>query len=106
MVRGVMLAPDQPFSHRAIGQFHNAVLAQAEALGEKADGGLPACRQAGNLEQQLVLARLQPALLRGLLAEAKETAQSIAKLRQGQQQRELRGKLRVGLLHRIYRITM
>lgn len=106
VVRGVVRAPDEAFGDRAIGQFHNAVLAQAEALGEKANGGLPACRQPGNLQQQLMLARLQPALLRGLLAEAEEAAQGITELGECQQQRKLRLGLRAGLLHRIYRITM
>jgi hypothetical protein len=80
VVHGVMGAPYQAFCDGSVGEFDNTVLAQTKALREKTDSGLPACGKPGDLQQQLVLARLQPAVLRSLLAEAEEAAQGIAEL--------------------------
>jgi hypothetical protein len=80
VVHGVMGAPHQAFCDGSVGEFDNTVLAQTKALREKSDSGLAAFRKPGDLQQQLVLARLQTALLRGLFAEAEEAAQGIAEL--------------------------
>lgn len=83
----------QTLGHRSVSQLDDAVLAQAQALGQEADGGRTAFREPGDLQQKLVLARAQIMVLRHLLTELQEAAKLVPELCQGPQQGDLWRKL-------------
>src|SRR5439155_17550020 len=61
-------------------ELDDRVMAERHALGERGDGGLGAYGQAAQREQELVLARLEPDIARGLLGECEELAKPIAEV--------------------------
>jgi len=79
-IGGVFCAADQSFSDGTVGKLDDAVLLKAQALCQEADRTLCACRQARNLQQKLMLARLEATAVGGLLTEALKAAQRVAKL--------------------------
>ena len=76
-------ADEELFSDAAVDQADSAVMAQIEALGYISDGCDGARRRACDLQEQLVLLRMQARVERSLLAEVKEAAQVVAEVGQG-----------------------
>jgi hypothetical protein len=85
----ILVPPDQALSHGAVSQLYNAVLPQAESFGEEVDCRGSALWNACDLQEELMLARLQVMIVRHLLAELQEAAEVIAKLREGLQEGSL-----------------
>ena len=73
---------DKPLTHRPINQLNRAVMLQLEPLGEVADRGAFSFGEAFQGEHQLMLLRLQPRRVGGLLAEMNEATDLEAKRRQ------------------------
>ena len=79
MVGPGLLARDQPRGLASIAEFDNGVMAQTKALGRIADRRRHVVRGASDLEEKLMLLRLETALLRCCLAEVKKQAELVAK---------------------------
>src|SRR6185295_12061125 len=79
-VSGVLLAFDQPRLGRPVHEAHRAVVPQHEIAGDVADGRPTIAVVPAHGEQELVLGRRQPCLLRLLLAPMQKAPQPGAKL--------------------------
>jgi hypothetical protein len=73
---------EQALFLRAVCELDYAVVPQAEALGRIGDGGDCVGRRSGNLQQQLMLLRLETRVVSGLFTELYEGAKAIAKFGQ------------------------
>ena len=78
---------------QAIHQFHHAVMAEAHALGQRADRGLAAQRQPAQDPKKHVLLGLEMDVARRLLASAEKNADLVPKFRQRTAFRRIEGRL-------------
>jgi hypothetical protein len=70
---------EQALLLRAVCQFDDAIVPQAETLGCVGNSGDCAGRRSSDLEEELMLLRLEPGIVGGLLTELHEGAKAIAK---------------------------
>jgi len=76
-------ALDEASLGAALAEFNDAVMAEAETLGNPGDGGLDALRGSGDLEHELMLLGLKVGLKSGLFAEIEELTKGIAEFSEG-----------------------
>lgn len=77
-VSGVFGAEEQALGDGAIDELDGAVVPEAEPLGRVGDRRFLTFRDAGYLEQQLMLLRLQAGVVRGFLAEMQKDSELVA----------------------------
>ena len=82
MIALVLVAYDQACLGKAVHQFHRAVVANAQALGEIAHSHWSTARKSLDRQQRLVLACRESRLIRLDLAEFEEAADQVTELRQ------------------------
>jgi len=94
-VFGIRGSLQQALTLRAIHQLYRAVVLQGEAAGHISDGHVRRPGSARNLQQELMLLRLQSRLQRRGLAEVQKTPQLVAEV--GKNCQQVRGSLqRIG----------
>src|SRR6185312_16693420 len=76
------VAADEAVTDKPVHQPDCAVMADAEPLGQRADGDALAAGKSFDHQEGLVLLRAQPGLLGGGIAERNEAPQEVAELRQ------------------------
>jgi len=82
-IRRPGFARDQAFRHQAVRQFHGAVVAHPQSLGQLADGEAVAARKSFDCQERLVLLRREAGALGGLFAEMQKLPQGVAERREG-----------------------
>lgn len=85
----VPIARDKPLGHAAIHQFDSAVVPQAKPLGQMCNRRCGLCGCAGELQEQLMLLRLKPGLMRRRLAGLQEPSNLVPKRCQRPHQRRI-----------------